>query len=48
MPIIESLASITDAIKSNVQVTDIEKSFADGVGTLKITRRSLNAAAWMI
>ncbi|HXS59093.1 MAG TPA: hypothetical protein VN726_23375 [Hanamia sp.] len=33
----QSLASITDAIKSNVQVTDIEKSFADGVGTLKIT-----------
>lgn len=33
----QALAEITDAIKSNVQVTDVEKSFADGVGTLKIS-----------
>lgn len=33
----QALASITDALKTNVQVTDVEKSFADGIGTLKIT-----------
>lgn len=33
----QALATISDVLKSNVQVTDVEKSFADGVGTLKIT-----------